>query len=145
MDFNGNHKWRIKIKILKELFSINKVVTLLKFKSAVNLLLLIGGAIERARPNEIFAIEIALSIAPPIRNIANSLKPYNFVNTKQLFQFVLIFILHLWFPLKSTFYLEITRCTCTIFGTVFSYLKILHNKHEIIFLQNKFLQKNSYL
>ena len=35
---------------------------------------LIGGAIERARPNEIFAIEFALSIAPPIRNTPNSLQ-----------------------------------------------------------------------
>ena len=32
-------------KLLKELFCINKVITLLKFKSAV---FLIGGAIERA-------------------------------------------------------------------------------------------------
>ena len=31
---------------------------------------------------------------------------------------VLIFSLHLWFPLKSTFYLEISRFTCTISGTV---------------------------
>ena len=42
-------------KILKELFSINEVITkltLLKFKSAVNLLwILIRGAIERANPN----------------------------------------------------------------------------------------------
>ena len=30
----------------------------------------------------------------------------------------LIFILHLWFPLKSTFYLEISRFTFTISGTV---------------------------
>ena len=37
VDFKGNHKLRIKIKKLKELFSINKVITLLKFKSAVNL------------------------------------------------------------------------------------------------------------
>ena len=44
----------MKIKNLKELFSFNKVIAPLKFKSAVNLLCaLIGGAIERARPNEI--------------------------------------------------------------------------------------------
>ena len=36
-------------KKLKELFSINKVITLLKFKSTVNLqCFLIGGAIDRA-------------------------------------------------------------------------------------------------
>ena len=47
-------------KSWKELFSINKVITLLKFKSALNLqiciefaVFLIGGAIKRARPNEI--------------------------------------------------------------------------------------------
>ena len=39
---------------LKELFSINKVITLLKFKSAVKFaVFLIGGAIERVRPKEI--------------------------------------------------------------------------------------------
>ena len=49
--FKGNHKLRRKIKSLKELLSINKVITLLKFKSAVNFaMFLIGGAIERARP-----------------------------------------------------------------------------------------------
>ena len=37
MDLKGNHKCIIKIKKLKELFRINKVITLLNFKSAVNL------------------------------------------------------------------------------------------------------------
>ena len=32
-----------------------------------------------------------------------------------------IFILHLWFPLKSTFYLKISPFTCTISGTVCCY------------------------
>ena len=47
------------------------------------------------------------------------------VNTKQIFQLFFIFILNLWFPLKSTFYLEISRFTFTISGTVCSYLSLV--------------------
>ena len=88
---------------------------------------LIGGAIERAN-----AIAKSLSVAlsrlhlqlktQQIHCRFKLLKRYNFVNTKQLFQFIFIFILHLWFPLKSTFYLEISRFTLTISGTVYSRL-----------------------
>ena len=60
---------------LKELFSANRVITLLKFKSAVNLRSVSNG--RRNRESE-FYCEIsfgrALSIAPPIRNTANSLQ-----------------------------------------------------------------------
>ena len=80
---------------------INIVITLLKFKSAV------------------ISFGRALSIAPPIRNTAD----FNFksvitlliLNSSSSF---IIFILHLWFPLKSTFYLEISRFTFKISGTV---------------------------
>ena len=94
MDLKGNHKCIIKIKKLKELFRINKVITLLKFKSAVNLQCFLLEAQSRERDRMNFAIEFALSIAPPIRNTAipadlnsKSVITYNFVNSEQLFQF----------------------------------------------------------
>ena len=41
------------VKYYVPLAPINKVIKLLKFKSAINLLFLMGSAIERAPPNEI--------------------------------------------------------------------------------------------
>ena len=105
MDLKENHKWRIKINKLKEHFSINKVITLLKFKSAVNL--------------QCFSLKEQSRERILLRNLIR--RALVFVNTKVLFQF-LIFILHLWFPLKSTLYLEISRFTFKISGTVYSYI-----------------------
>ena len=58
-------------------------------------------------------------------------KRYNSVNTEQFFQLV-FFILHLWFPLKSTFYLEISRFTFTISGTVYHTLQFTLNVERIV-------------
>ena len=72
----GLERISLLVKYYLHLAHFNKVIKLLKFKSAV---FLMGGAIERERERErAFYCEIsfggALSIAPPIRNTANSLQ-----------------------------------------------------------------------
>ena len=124
MDFKGNHKCIIKINKLKELFSINKVITILKFKSAVNLQCFLLEAQSRER------ILLRNLIRSRSLDCASNYKHCKFtadLNFKIVITLIirnssfsfLIFIIPLWFPLRSTFYFEISRFTCSISGTVY--------------------------
>ena len=123
MDFKGNLKCIIKITKLKELFRINKVIMLLKFKSAVNLQCFLLEALSRER------ILLRNLIRSRSLDCASNKKHCKFtadLNFKSVITLLilnssfsfLIFIIYLWFPLRSTFYFEISQFTCSISCTV---------------------------
>ena len=123
MDLKGNHKFIIKIKKLKELFRINQVITLLKFKSAVNLQCFLLEAQSRER------ILLRNLIRSRSLDCASNKKHCKFtadLNFKSVITLLILnssfsfvsFIINLWFPLRSTFYFDISRFTCSISGTV---------------------------